>query len=837
MRITKEELLKLYSEREFSDHQIAELYGVSDVAVSKWRKKFSIPTQNKADKRKNNGFLSYKELDKETLSRLYLDEKKSGYEIAQMYGCSVAPIRGLLRQYSIPSIKKWERHNLTALPEELRPFIVGILLGDACIGYEKQGVVSRLSVSHSHKQYSYLVAIHKKFGPWARPIKCSVGISEAGKKRIEYSFRTIYHPVFRQIRSEFYKDEMRGQVPGTWLKAPPMEIFEKITAESLAYWYFDDGTYVGDPSIVVFFPLLDVEAIAAALTRATGLSWRAKRATQEHLFTLVMPSSDHDRFFQLIIPYATPDMSYKFPRKWQSQIQGERALPQEVLPFTEERLTHYQVGQWQLLDEQEQEKWVREVFLIYRQIGFPFPAEKEDSDTVRTLTRLMAYREPLSDGHVFRRSNLGLSICNGLMPHRFAAKVRGVSAWDTFNDDEAFLKVIRAQFRARSSKWVTPSHMRGALSVFGGNRTPANFRASVTKAAVDTLCPEGGTVWDPCAGFGGRLLGTVCSSKGPKYIGTEPSPDTVRGLRHLWNKVRELKKLPQDRVQILEGVAEKDCPPQDSIDLVITSPPYFSLEQYKGGPQSFLYQEYTQWKEQFLTALINNAFDCLKNDRHMVINIQNVKIDGKLIPLVTDLDALARKRGFKRFQRWWYPLNRIGKQRPDEPVLVYIKTKENVVEPLWDLNEEHITHMNKGVQKIPVCKICGVDLPGAGREGRRCEQHRKEKDAVRARNKRQEHRKTNPAKSTRVFTCTECGQEWDAPILGHFTRCPACKEKKQTAARTTVCEYRLCKREFMDTSPKNSMTYCCEEHRRREKMFRRGAVSDPSQFRKPDPVL
>jgi hypothetical protein len=37
---------------------------------------------------------------------------------------------------------------------------------------------------------------------------------------------------------------------------------------------------------------------------------------------------------------------------------------------------------------------------------------------------------------------------------------------------------------------------------------------------------------------------------------------------------------------------------------------------------------------------------------------------------------------------------------------------------------------------------------------------------------------------------------------------------------------------FVDTSPKNSMNYCCPEHARREKMYRLGKAKDESYFRK-----
>ena len=210
------------------------------------------------------------------------------------------------------------------LPNDLMPMITGILLGDAGIGFEERGVKSRLKVSHSTKQEGYLQSIHARFGTWARtisPYRKVVG----DKTYTGDVFSTGYYTEFRALREQFYRDDMRGQVPGTWLKAPPIEVFETLTDESLAYWYFDDGYKGVDPSIVVFFPLLDIEEVASAVRGATGLPWRVTRASGGHLYNFHLPRTWADEFFNRIFPWATPDVYYKVsPRLW-----DPRWLPRE----------------------------------------------------------------------------------------------------------------------------------------------------------------------------------------------------------------------------------------------------------------------------------------------------------------------------------------------------------------------------------------------------------------------------------------------------------------------------------------------------------------------------
>ena len=86
----------------------------------------------------------------------------------------------------------------------------------------------------------------------------------------------------------------------------------------------------------------------------------------------------------------------------------------------------------------------------------------------------------------------------------------------------------------------------------------------------------------------------------------------------------------------------------------------------------------------------------------------------------------------------------------------------------------------------------------------------------------------------REFTCQTCGAVWSTDALGRFTKCPKCRETEDVAGRTKTCGYRNCGVAFVDTSSLNHMKFCCEEHRRREKLFRSGLAKDSSYFKTPD---
>ena len=636
-KISTEELRKMYCEELLTDLDIGQRLGVTDVTISLWRKAAGIPAMSHRDRLKLKGHPSLDSLDEKTLRHLYLEECLTFDEIGEKFGVSRIPIVALAKQFGISNIAKWERNKLPEdLSEKEYRTLIGTLLGDASIGYTGKST-ARYSVSHTHKQYTYAKRVHENMGVWTSDFGTHIETDDQGKVHASCGFCTKTHPIFQKFREMFYRDDLRDILPPDRLKAPPLDIFRNLHDESLAYWYFDDGTYGGGlPSIVTFFPLLNIDEVVEALQQGTGLPWY-KTNCKDALIDLSLRADAANEFFDRIVKYATPDMGYKFPQRLQGQIMGDLLVPEGI--GWENQLAHYPVSKWRQLPDEDKARWIREVFGIYRLIGFPFVKLQPDSELQRILVNLTTHTETLEDGHAFIRSNVGMSFCNAFFPHRYQTVVNGKSAWSTFQNDADFMAVIKSQFQARSSDWVRPPNIRGALSVYQGNRTPANFRSTTTKMITDHLCPEGGICWDPCAGFGGRLLGVLASCKNVSYIGTEPSPQTVAGLRSLGNKLVSLTGISPDRIQILEGVAEKDCPAPGTVDLVLTSPPYFNKEQYLGGPQSHKYGDYESWKQKFMVPLIRNAFATLKDGGYFAINIQDVTVSHQRIPLVSCLDS------------------------------------------------------------------------------------------------------------------------------------------------------------------------------------------------------
>ena len=104
------------------------------------------------------------------------------------------------------------------------------------------------------------------------------------------------------------------------------------------------------------------------------------------------------------------------------------------------------------------------------------------------------------------------------------------------------------------------------------------------------------TVLDPCAGFGGRLLGFLASKKGGDYIGVDPNTALIPCYRDLTERVRRYSPEVAKRkaFRMVVGCAETvDWPHESghkpgSVDIVLTSPPYFDTERYTNEPTQSL---------------------------------------------------------------------------------------------------------------------------------------------------------------------------------------------------------------------------------------------------------
>ena len=230
-------------------------------------------------------------------------------------------------------------------------------------------------------------------------------------------------------------------------------------------------------------------------------------------------------------------------------------------------------------------------------------------------------------------------------------------------------------------------------------------RPLVAAAIYRRFAPHtGAVVFDPCAGWGGRLLGAAMAGNVSTYIACEPSSATHAGLSKLatllhdhWRRVSAASSLTADpgprpaavctmNIDLMRRGAEETPLPPNSIDLVLTSPPYFNLELYTAGEASQSHVKFptaSWWERHFLGALMAHAFVALRPGCLALINVANNRmlLDGGL-----DLEAAVRRQaaraGFEN-ERTLYMLKpsatadtHAGTSH-SEPIFVFRKPTQN----------------------------------------------------------------------------------------------------------------------------------------------------------------
>lgn len=272
----------------------------------------------------------------------------------------------------------------------------------------------------------------------------------------------------------------------------------------------------------------------------------------------------------------------------------------------------------------------------HRELGFPYPAIPTTEEFNRELESVRRY---VAHGDEYPLTNAGLAALAPYFPHRYEAQneTSDFSAVGAFNDDARFLKALAYLFR-RPDSGLTRGEVRSALTLL--NRTPGQFPPGVARALVEQYCPRGGLVLDPCAGWGGRLVGTLVA--GARYVGVELNRATADALAVLGDRVRGALGLPPEFVRIVHGRAEAFELEGPGADFALTSPPYWKRERYGAEPE-LLYEE---WVADFLEPMFARVAAALGPGAFFAVNVTDYRDRGGAVPLEASAQAAAGKNGF-----------------------------------------------------------------------------------------------------------------------------------------------------------------------------------------------
>jgi hypothetical protein len=168
-------------------------------------------------------------------------------------------------------------------------------------------------------------------------------------------------------------------------------------------------------------------------------------------------------------------------------------------------------------------------------------------------------------------------------------------------------------------------------------------------------------IWDPSAGWGGRILGamSVESDRNIHYIGTDPNTDhhiedlNISKYEYLADFYNDAKNdcslFPKSHTREFHQIGSETFDQTDG-DMVFTSPPYFAKEVYSADEGQSCHKfggSYDDWRDGFLRPTLENAVKFLKSNRYLLWNIADAKFGKHMLPLEQDSIAILKSLGME----------------------------------------------------------------------------------------------------------------------------------------------------------------------------------------------
>ena len=280
------------------------------------------------------------------------------------------------------------------------------------------------------------------------------------------------------------------------------------------------------------------------------------------------------------------------------------------------------------LEGASREALVQSVFGYYRNLGFPYPKFSDDK-LVKEFEKVkkVDVDSMLVEGALKNSNSSGTGICKHFSgPLFYTSRVdKGRSLLEVFNDDELLLKVLKNRMG-----WCTSGEDGNVRPyVFGINNDMiiqgirssglgsaiSQFKPAIAKYIYSKHVPSQGKVLDYSSGWGARALGAM--SLDLTYYGIDPLTSEANN---------NILKFFNGKGVVVNGVSEdvNSYNGFEKIDLCLSSPPYFNLEQYSGdASQSYnKFSDYKMWLDNYWDMTVKNCISVMKPNAYFCLVIE-----------------------------------------------------------------------------------------------------------------------------------------------------------------------------------------------------------------------
>jgi len=203
-----------------------------------------------------------------------------------------------------------------------------------------------------------------------------------------------------------------------------------------------------------------------------------------------------------------------------------------------------------------------------------------------------------------------------LQAKRYDQKYSIIELWD----DDKTLKFIMSEVLKESN--ITPKTLRS--SIYKKIPETRVFNPSWACTLLNIVLGDNlkGKKWlDISTGWGDRLLAAMALDM--EYIGYDPNIKLMKGHKEMINMFGNAYKH-----KVIYEPFETATIPGGPYDVVLTSPPYFIIEEYvpnQKGQSIVNYPEFDKWMVWFLFASLKKAWDNLKIGGYLILHLGDAK--------------------------------------------------------------------------------------------------------------------------------------------------------------------------------------------------------------------
>jgi len=240
-------------------------------------------------------------------------------------------------------------------------------------------------------------------------------------------------------------------------------------------------------------------------------------------------------------------------------------------------------------------KFCREVVKDY-----PYPTEEFNFTKIQNKIKSKK-QVPLNNEFSNNISNVGVPELKSIFKNYWKSSYKGnKSPYNVFNDNLSLKHLIKNRIGVNRDEYFDFSlrTINNGMSVL--RYSISFFKPQVAANIYSYFLKENESpiVIDPCAGFGGRLVGFKSLYPNGTYIGIEPNKETYDYLIELKNKIN-LPNIELHNITLEEFIKQNE---NINADLTFTSIPYFDKEIYSGI--NFDYKDINDWKNKFIVSLM-----------------------------------------------------------------------------------------------------------------------------------------------------------------------------------------------------------------------------------------